>query len=157
MLVHTSGTRSGQRGRVLMAQSDPQICHRTPLSPQPRDRPVLLRNTGTAYAHRCGGPLSPRPLSPRPCNVAAPKGPAFCFLNYSRAAGLNRVWGWHGHGLKGVAPKSSSSSSVQSACGVDLMVALAGLHRAKPSLRGRALLRRARTAIEHDGTRSSSC
>ena len=30
-----------------------------------------------AYAHRCGGPLSSRPLSPRPCNAAAPKGPAF--------------------------------------------------------------------------------
>ena len=34
-----------------------------------------------AYAHRCGGPLSLRPLSPRPCKAAAPKGPAFCFLN----------------------------------------------------------------------------
>ena len=29
-----------------------------------------------------GGPLSSRPLSPRPCKAAAPKGPAFCFLNY---------------------------------------------------------------------------
>ena len=35
-----------------------------------------------AYAHRCGEPLSLRPLSPRPCKAAAPKGPAFCFLNY---------------------------------------------------------------------------
>ena len=26
--------------------------------------------------------LSSRPLSPRPCKAAAPKGPAFCFLNY---------------------------------------------------------------------------
>ena len=35
-----------------------------------------------AYAHRCGGPLSSRPLSPRPYNTATPKGPAFSFLNY---------------------------------------------------------------------------
>ena len=40
-----------------------------------------------AYAHRCGGPLSSRPLSPLPCNTAAPKGPAFCFLNYYNAHG----------------------------------------------------------------------
>ena len=42
------------------------------------------RTTGEygAYAHRCGGPLSSRPLSPRPYNAAAPKGPAFGFLNY---------------------------------------------------------------------------
>ena len=32
-----------------------------------------------------------------------------------------------------------------------------GLHRATPSLHGRALLRRARTTIEIDGTRSISC
>ena len=32
---------------------------------------------GEEEAHRCGGPLSSRPLSPRPCNAAAPKGPAF--------------------------------------------------------------------------------
>ena len=30
-----------------------------------------------AYAHRCGGPLSSRPLSPLPCNAAVPKGPTF--------------------------------------------------------------------------------
>ena len=35
-----------------------------------------------AYAHRCGGPLSSRPLSPTPYNAAVPKGPAFSFLNY---------------------------------------------------------------------------
>ena len=35
-----------------------------------------------AYAHRLGGPLSLRALSPRPHKAAAPKGPAFCFLNY---------------------------------------------------------------------------
>ena len=38
------------------------------------------------YAHRCGGPFSSRPLSPRPCKAAAPKDPAFCFLNYLRLA-----------------------------------------------------------------------
>ena len=35
-----------------------------------------------AYTHRCGGALSLRPLSQRPCKAAAPKGSAFCFLNY---------------------------------------------------------------------------
>ena len=35
-----------------------------------------------AYAHRRGGPLSLRPLSPSPYNAAVPKGPAFSFLNY---------------------------------------------------------------------------
>ena len=35
-----------------------------------------------AYAHRLGGPLSSRPLLPRPYKAAAPKGLAFCFLNY---------------------------------------------------------------------------
>ena len=35
-------------------------------------------------AHRLGGPFSLRPLSPRPCKAAAPKGPTFCFLNYSQ-------------------------------------------------------------------------
>ena len=34
-----------------------------------------------AHAHRLGRPLSLRPLSPRPCKAAAPKGPAFCFLS----------------------------------------------------------------------------
>ena len=33
-----------------------------------------------AYAHRLGGSLSLRPLPPRPCKAAAPKGPAFCFF-----------------------------------------------------------------------------
>ena len=33
-----------------------------------------------AYAHRLGGPLSSRPLSPRPCKAAAPKGPVFLCL-----------------------------------------------------------------------------
>ena len=41
-----------------------------------------------AYAHRCGGPLSSRPLSPCPCNAAALKGPAFCFLNYHTQGAL---------------------------------------------------------------------
>ena len=36
-----------------------------------------------AYAHRLAPPPSLRPLSPRPCKAAAPKGPAFCFLNYT--------------------------------------------------------------------------
>ena len=36
-----------------------------------------------ACAHRCGGPLSLRPLSPLPCNAAAPKGPAFCLISLS--------------------------------------------------------------------------
>ena len=36
----------------------------------------------TSYAHRRGGPLSLRPLSPSPYNAAVPKGPAFSFLNY---------------------------------------------------------------------------
>ena len=35
-----------------------------------------------ACAHRCGGPLSLRPLSPCPCNAAVPKGPTFGFFNY---------------------------------------------------------------------------
>jgi len=35
-----------------------------------------------AYAHRRGGPLSLRPLSPNTYNAAVPKGPAFSFLNY---------------------------------------------------------------------------
>ena len=35
-----------------------------------------------AHAHRRGGPLSSRPLSPSPYNAAVPKGPAFGFLNY---------------------------------------------------------------------------
>ena len=34
-----------------------------------------------ACAHRCGGPLSSRPLSPCPYNAAVPKGPAFSFSN----------------------------------------------------------------------------
>ena len=34
-----------------------------------------------AHAHRRGGPLSSRPLSPHPYKAAAPKGPAFLFLN----------------------------------------------------------------------------
>ena len=38
-----------------------------------------------------------------------------------------------------------------------MVVALGGLHRATLLLHSRALLRRARTAIELDGTRSSSC
>ena len=34
------------------------------------------------YAYRLGAPPSLRPpLSPRPSKAAAPKGPAFCFLN----------------------------------------------------------------------------
>ena len=33
-----------------------------------------------AYAHRLGGPSSLRPLWPRPCKAATPKGPAFCFF-----------------------------------------------------------------------------
>ena len=44
-----------------------------------------------AYAHRCGGPLSLRPLSPCPYNAAVPKGPAFSFLNYYRHLGLCNV------------------------------------------------------------------
>ena len=40
--------------------------------------------TRSVRAHRLGGPLSLRPLSPRSCKAAAPKGPAFCFLNYYR-------------------------------------------------------------------------
>ena len=47
--------RVGERGKDWTRQakhtvshSDPQICHMTPPSPQPRDRPVLLRNTGTS-------------------------------------------------------------------------------------------------------------
>ena len=37
LLVHTSGTRSGQRGKAPMAHFDPQTCHRKPhLSPDPR-------------------------------------------------------------------------------------------------------------------------
>ena len=32
-----------------------------------------------AHAHRLGGPLSSRPLSPRPYKAAAPKGPTFLF------------------------------------------------------------------------------
>ena len=45
--------------------------------------PGRLHEEGTrgAYAHRLDGPLSSRPLSPRPCKTAAPKGPASCFLN----------------------------------------------------------------------------
>ena len=36
LLVLTSGTRSGQRARVPMAHSDPQICHwNPPLFPSP--------------------------------------------------------------------------------------------------------------------------
>ena len=35
-----------------------------------------------AHAHCLGGLLSSRPLSPLPCNAAAPKGPTFCFFNY---------------------------------------------------------------------------
>ena len=35
-----------------------------------------------ACAHRCGGPISLRPLSPCPCNAAVPKGPTFGFFNY---------------------------------------------------------------------------
>ena len=56
-------------------------------------------------------------------------------------------------------PSHSSSASSISECvrSGNLMVALAGLNGATPSLRGRALLHCARTAIELDGTRSSSC
>ena len=43
---------SGQRGSVPMTHSDPQTATGNPLFPQPRDRPVLLRNTGTAHARR---------------------------------------------------------------------------------------------------------
>ena len=51
-------------------------------------RSGLLEDCSTgehgAYAHRFGGGPSLRPLSPLPCpcKAAAPKGPAFCFLNY---------------------------------------------------------------------------
>ena len=63
-----------------------------------------------AYAHRLGGPLSSRPLSPRPCKAAAPKGPAFCFLNnYKARAGAARwgakAWGMAGGLLGGAGPR----------------------------------------------------
>ena len=46
------------------------------------DRRACVRVNYIAYAHRCGGALSLRPLSPCPYNAAVPKGPAFSFLNY---------------------------------------------------------------------------
>ena len=36
------------------------------------------------YAHRLGGALPVRPLSPRPCRAAVPEGPVFCFFSSSK-------------------------------------------------------------------------
>ena len=39
-----------------------------------------MRGNYGAYAHRLDGPVSSRPLSPRPCKAAVPKGPTFFVL-----------------------------------------------------------------------------
>ena len=45
------------------------------------------------YAHRLGGPPSLRRLSPLPYKAAAPKGLAFCFLNYFTQVNHGVVFG----------------------------------------------------------------
>ena len=59
-------------------------CKPLELAPRAAPRSRSFGGGYGAYAHRCGGPLSSRPLSPCPYNAAVPKGPALLFLKLLR-------------------------------------------------------------------------
>ena len=83
--IGTSQPQAHQASARLCFFYRPKVAFFSPVYSQFNGRRGCLehctRGEYGAHAHRCGGLLSSRPLSPCPYNAAVPKGPAFSFLN----------------------------------------------------------------------------